>query len=157
MVNVASSLIHERNRSRREEILGRIFLSVLSRILAPLRDGGSARPAEKRREGRKRVSQQRSRRGRRSQAVHRLRIGEGTKGILEEITRSKDDGGGGEVRVNRGFYKNYPQACGEAAVADWIGRIHLSSWELSTNVPHRASFPFNNNDSFVANCHNPRS
>lgn len=79
------------------------------------------------------------------------------KGILEEITRSKDDGGGGEVRVNRGFYKNYPQACGEAAVADWIGRIHLSSWELSTNVPHRASFPFNNNDSFVANCHNPRS
>lgn len=60
------------------------------------------------------------------------------------------------MRVNRGFYKNYPQACGEAAVADWIGRIHLSSWELSTNVPRRASsFPFNNNDSFVANCHDP--
>lgn len=113
------------------------------------------------REERKGVSRQRSRRKRRSQApvVHRLRIGEERDPRRRNYSlERRATEGGGEVRVNRGFYKNYPQACGEAAVADWIGRIHLSSWELSTNVPRRASsFPFNNNDSFVANCHDPRS
>lgn len=76
------------------------------------------------------------------------------KGILEEITRSKGDMGAESngARVNRGFYKNYPPACGRSrmpAAANWIERIHLSSRELSTRTISRWDLPFNN-DSFVA-------
>lgn len=105
------------------------------------RSGEQKQKKRRTRRERERVAQQRLRRKKPSRWA---------KGILEEeITRSKDDGGGGEV--NRGFYKNYPQA--------------RRPWRIGLNVsifppgncppmsPNRASSPFNNNDSFVANYH----
>lgn len=105
--------------------------------------------------GLQRSGEQKKRRTRRATTVEKeeakpFTVRGWAKGILEEeITRSKDDGGGGEV--NRGFYKNYPQA--------------RRPWRIGLNVsifppgncppmsPNRASSPFNNNDSFVANYH----
>ena len=56
----------------------------------------------------------------------------------------------GWLAVNRGFYKNYPQAPRALASVDWIERIRLSSRELSTrNTAPSPDAPFNN-DPFVA-------